>query len=75
MASLEIHLDKPGKLEGKIINGLGQVVKVVICETMEEGSHLLQIDGTGMAKGFYSLLFTFWNYNEMLVISKKMIIK
>lgn len=74
-ASLQIGLQRPGNVEGKIINGLGQVMKFVTNSSLDAGSHLLTINGKGMVKGIYNLVLTYWNNQEKLVVSKKMVIK
>ena len=74
-ASLDFVLDKPGKIEGKIINELGKVIQVVINQEMEPGSHVLQLNGEMLPPGLYTLLMTYSNSQTRSVISKKMIIK
>ncbi|MFZ4398656.1 MAG: BACON domain-containing protein [Bacteroidales bacterium] len=74
-ASLEFKLDKPGNVEGKIINGLGSEIQVVINEELETGSYVLKINGEKLNPGIYSLLLSYSNKQNRSTFSKKIIIK
>jgi hypothetical protein len=74
-ASLEITLDKTYDVDCKIINGLGQVVQVVMNKRLNSGTHLLNINGNGLAPGFYNLMIGYGSDLNRSVISKRMIIK
>ncbi len=74
-ASLEFTLNKYGKVEGKIVNAFGSVVKVVINKDLEADTYVLKINGEALASGIYTLLMTYSNSETTSVISRKMIIK
>jgi hypothetical protein len=74
-ASLELIIDKPGRLEGKIINGLGQVMQLVIDEELVTGTHIIKLNGEMLPPGLYSLLMNYTSNQGKVVITRKMIVK
>ena len=74
-ASLDFNIYNAGKVEGKIINGLGIEVQTIVSKDFEAGSYILKIDGENLAPGIYSLLISYSNKQFSSVISRKMIIK
>ncbi|MEI7982052.1 MAG: hypothetical protein WCI71_10395 [Bacteroidota bacterium] len=74
-ASLEFTIDKPGKVEARIINGVGNLTLVVLDKDLEPGTHLLKLNGEVLPAGLYNLLLTFSNGQSRSVISKKMVIQ
>ena len=74
-ASLEFYIDKPGKVEGKVINALGQVIYTIIDKELESGTYELKINGETLTPGIYNLLLSYSNKQNKSLISKKMIIK
>jgi len=74
-ASIEIGIDKTGKVEGRIINGVGNVIRVVMNKELEAGSYVLKLNGEDLPPGLYTLLMTYSNDQTRWVVSKKMIIK
>jgi hypothetical protein len=74
-ASFELIIDKPGRLEGKIINGLGQVMQLVIDEELVTGTHIIKLNGEMLPPGLYSLVMNYTSNQGKVVITRKMIIK
>lgn len=74
-ASLELIIDKPGRLEGKIINRLGQVMQLVIDQDLIIGTHIIKLNATILPPGLYSLMMNYTSNQGKLVITRKMIVK
>jgi stress response protein SCP2 len=74
-ASLDFNIYNAGKVEGKIINGLGVEVQTIVSKDFEAGSYILKIDAENLTPGIYSLLISYSNKENSSVITKKMIIK
>jgi hypothetical protein len=74
-ASLDFNIYYTGKVEGKIINGLGIEVQTIVSKDYKAGSYILKIDGETLSPGIYTLLITYSNKENSTVITRKMIIK
>jgi hypothetical protein len=74
-ASLDFNIYNAGKVEGKIINGLGIEVQKIENKYFEAGSYILKIDGENLTPGIYSILIIYSNKENSSVITRKMIIK
>ncbi len=74
-ATLEFRLDEPGKIDARIINGLGKVIQTVLNAEMESGLHIAEVNGELLPPGLYSLVLTYTNDHSRSSILKKMIIK
>ncbi|MEI7724696.1 MAG: Ig-like domain-containing protein [Bacteroidota bacterium] len=73
--SLLMELDQPGLVICKIISGLGQEVQLVMNENLEQGTHVIKLNGESLTAGLYSLLITYSNDRNHVSVLKKMIIR
>jgi hypothetical protein len=74
-SSLEINLEKPGQVDARIYNSIGQEVQLTLNQWMESGKYKLKIDGSGLTPGFYNLVFSYRNDHDKSVITRKMVIQ
>lgn len=58
-ASLRFRLDKPGRVNARILNPLGQLLSEPVADQeFTEGQHEVQLDMTGQNSGVYYILFS-----------------